>query len=136
MRLEFDTQQNAMQKKCVEGDFIMKDRKVSIDKVIAVESILNQIELLQDFGFDSIIILRENSNIKTKDEVISLAGFEDSGIVSLITPGLAPINFELNDMLEINQMWKSDNIYHIDIKLVKGTITILFQITSNMVCMY
>ena len=104
---------------------------LSIDKIIAVESILQQIRLLQDFCFDSIIILEEHGNSKTREECFSLEGFEDSGIVSLIAPELVPLRVKVSDILQITQSWKGDNLYQISMNLIQGTITILFQITSG-----
>ena len=108
----------------------MKLKKVSIDKIVAVESILKQIELLQDFCFDSILILRKNSSTKTINEVLSLFGSEDEGIISLVAPTLT-IKMNLSDLLQIKQTWESDNVYQIDIKSIEETVTVLFMMSHD-----
>lgn len=108
----------------------MKLKKVSIDKIVAVESILKQIELLQDFCFDSILILRKNSSTKTINEVLSLCGSEDEGIISLVAPTIT-IKMNLSDLLQIKQTWESDNVYQIDIKSIEETITVLFMMSHD-----
>lgn len=110
----------------------MKSRKVSIDKIIAVESILKQIELLQDFCFDSILIFRKNSSTKTINEVLSLFGSEDEGIISLVAPTLT-IKMNLSDLLQIKQTWEGDSVYQIDIKSIEETVTVLFLMSHDTV---
>ena len=108
----------------------MKTKKISIDKIIAVESILKQIELLQDFCFESILIFRKNSSTKTINEVLSLFGSEDEGIISLVAPTLT-IKMNLSDLLQIKQTWEGDSVYQIDIKSIEETVTVLFLMSHD-----
>lgn len=108
----------------------MKAQKVSIDKIVAVESTLEIIELLQDFCFENIIVLQRNNNTKTKNNVLSLYGYEDSGIITLASLDLS-IEIQLTHIVEIRHTWQNNNVYQIDIKETDGTLTVLFRMSND-----
>lgn len=109
-------------------------QRLKIDKVIAVEGLLNQMEILSDFGFESIVITEIFNDRSIENEIRNLFGSEDSGVVSLFNaPGVVQNQFRMSDILQITQSWTEENVYKIVINLKQGSLKILYRITPHMV---
>ena len=109
-------------------------QQLGIDKIIAVEGLLNQMQILNDFGFESIAIAENYNDKSIEKEVRNLFGSEDSGVVSLFNaPGVVQNKFRMSDILQITQSWTTENVYNIVIKLKQGSLKILYRITPHMV---
>lgn len=106
-------------------------QKVEIDKIIAVEGLLNQMQILNDFGLESVAIIESTKDKETEKEATNLFGLEDFGIVSLFND-LEVVKFRISDILQITQLWKCDNVYSITIILKQSVLRILYRIAPHM----
>lgn len=108
--------------------------RLRFDKIVAIESLLNQIQVMRDFGFNSVAIVETTERGSTRNEYEGLFGFEDLGVLSLLDASrVVQKKLSVNDILKITQSWESDNLYKITVDMRQGTLTILYTIPSVVV---
>lgn len=108
--------------------------RLRFDKIVAIESLLNQIQVMRDFGFNSVAIVETTERGFTRKEYEGLFGFEDLGILSLLDASrVVQKKLSVNDIQKITQSWESDNVYTITVDMRQGRLTILYTIPSLVV---
>ena len=111
-------------------------KQIRLDKIIAVESLLHQLEIMDNFGYEKVVIIESGrtEKVSIENELLNLFGFEDLGVVTLFkAPKVVQSRFNIDDVINIEQLWTMENVYCIDITLTTGNIKILYKITPRMV---
>lgn len=110
-------------------------KKLSIDKIVAIESLLNQLDILREFNLNEIVVIEDLGNDVIKQTTIyDLFGIEDLGVITLFKkPGIIFKRFDLTDVLKITQSWEEENVYSVMIKLRHERMNFLFHIVPQVV---
>ena len=112
------------------------EKEVSLDKIIAVESLLNQIQIMNDFGYERLALVedRRNKGMSIENELRNLFGSEEQGVVTLYkAPGIVQSRFNVSDSVRMEQSWKTKNIYDILIVFETGSIRLIYKVESRII---